>query len=109
MLAEARPRTQPKGAERPRLAPPVPANSGWREFTDFSSSIGIDLFPWQQYVARYLTATAGDHWLYREVAVIVARQAGKTTLLVPLIVQRLLAQPAHQPHRAERQAAARGA
>jgi phage terminase large subunit-like protein len=33
----------------------------------------------------------GDRWLYREVAVIVARQNGKTTLLIPLIAQRLLA------------------
>jgi hypothetical protein len=42
--------------------------------------------------ARYLTALdPAGRWLYREVAVIVARQNGKTTLLIPLILQRLLA------------------
>jgi hypothetical protein len=39
---------------------------------------------------RYLTATAGERWLYPEVAVVVARQNGKTSLLVPLIVARML-------------------
>jgi hypothetical protein len=90
-LAERAPRSQPKGREKPRLAPPVPANKDWREFHDFAKAIGIDLFPWQDYAARYLTAATADlRWLYREVAIIVARQNGKTTLLVPLIIQRLL-------------------
>ena len=40
--------------------------------------------PWQREAAKYLTSDA------REVAVIVARQNGKTTLLIPLILQRLL-------------------
>src|SRR5262249_36743348 len=33
----------------------------------------------------------GDRFLWREVAIVVARQNGKTTLLVPLIVARLVA------------------
>ena len=47
--------------------------------------------PWQEIAGTYLTALGrGDRWLYREVAVIVARQNGKTELLVPFIVSRLL-------------------
>jgi hypothetical protein len=83
---------EPVGHARPRLGPPVPARSGWGDFTQFAKGLGIDLFPWQQHAARFLTAKGdGDRWLYREVAVIVARQNGKTTLLIPLIAQRLLA------------------
>lgn len=40
---------------------------------------------------RYITASAGEKWLYPEVAVVVARQNGKTTLLESLIVSRLVA------------------
>jgi phage terminase large subunit-like protein len=48
--------------------------------------------PWQRTTAQYLTALGrGDRWLYPEVATVVARQNGKTTLLVPLILSRLLA------------------
>jgi hypothetical protein len=45
---------------------------------------------WQDVVARYLEAMtpAGRH-LYREVAVVVSRQNGKSEILVPLIVKRL--------------------
>lgn len=39
---------------------------------------------------RYLTATAGERWLYPEVAIVVARQNGKTSLLEPLIIARLI-------------------
>lgn len=80
------------GHDKPRIAPPVPARSGYKEFAEFSAGIGLTLRPWQQTVARYLTAEAPDkRWLFREVAVIVARQNGKTAILVPLIIQRLLA------------------
>jgi hypothetical protein len=79
------------GRQKPRIAPPMPARSKWQEFRDFAKRIDLELFPWQEYAGRYLNATTpDDRWLYREVAVIVARQNGKTTLLVPLIVQRLL-------------------
>jgi hypothetical protein len=57
-----------------------------------ADDIGIKLYPWQRTAARYLTAKGrGETWLYRHVAIVVARQSGKTTLLVPLIVQRLRA------------------
>lgn len=79
------------GSLRPRVAPPVPARSTAKGFNETAASLGIELWPWQQTAARYLTALGqGDRWLYREVAVIVARQNGKTELLIPLIVGRLL-------------------
>jgi hypothetical protein len=78
------------GHARPRIGPPLPAKSAVADFTQLAQTLGISLFPWQRTAARYLTASAQRGWLYREVAIIVARQNGKTTLLVPLIIHRLL-------------------
>jgi hypothetical protein len=80
------------GHSRPRIAPPLPARSGIDHFRQTAADIGISLMPWQETAARYLTAEAADgRHLYREVAIVVARQNGKTKLLVPLIVSHLLA------------------
>lgn len=92
MTAMAAPVSRPvKGQAKPRLAPPTPVRSDLAGFRDTAETLGIHLMPWQETAARYLEAQgpAGKH-LYREVAVIVARQNGKSTLLVPLIVKRLL-------------------
>jgi len=78
------------GSRSPRLAPPAPADSEVDGLQQLADSLGIRFYPWQLEAARYLTARDGARLRYREVAVIVARQNGKTTLLVPLIVQRLL-------------------
>ena len=51
-------RHQPKGHDRPRIAPPIPARSGVKAFAEFSASLGIKLRPWQETAARYLTAEA---------------------------------------------------
>ena len=89
-LAERAPRRAPKGKPKPRIMPPTPARSGHVDFAKQASDVGIELMPWQVTAARYITALGrGDTWLYPEVAVIVARQQGKTTLLLPLIVDRL--------------------
>jgi hypothetical protein len=81
-----------KGKGKPRIAPPVPARSDIAAFREVAADVGISLMPWQETCGRYLTALApDDRWLYREVAIVVARQNGKTTLLVPLIIQRLRA------------------
>lgn len=46
--------------------------------------------PWQDVAATYIEARGkADSWLFPEVAAIVARQNGKTELLVPHIVRRL--------------------
>ncbi len=89
-LTAAKRRKPLEGRERPRLAPPTPARSDVDAFVRVADELGITLFPWQKTAARYLTAKGqGDRWLYRHVAIVVARQNGKTKLLVPLIVSRL--------------------
>jgi hypothetical protein len=78
------------GKAKPRLAPPTPARSDLAVFRETAANVGIDLMPWQETAARYLEAQASDgRHLYREVAIVVSRQNGKTELLVPLIVGRL--------------------
>lgn len=79
------------GSAEPRLAPPVPARSLVKEYEESARAMGIKLMPWQKTAGRYLTATNGKAWTYREVCIVVARQNGKTTALLPLIRQRLLA------------------
>lgn len=82
----------PKGRAKPRLAPPLPARSDLAGFRNTAVELAISLMEWQETVARYLEAQDADgNHLYREVAIIVARQNGKTELLVPLIVKRLVA------------------
>lgn len=77
------------GRSEPRIAPPVPVASLHSEFEVEAKAAGIKLLPWQSIASRYITATAGDHWAYPEVCIVVARQNGKTKLLVPHVLQRL--------------------
>lgn len=80
------------GSAKPRLAPTAPARSGAKALAQLAANLGISLFPWQKVAGRYLTAASSPgQLLYREIAIIVARQNGKTTLLVPLVVAWLLA------------------
>ncbi len=82
-------RRQLKGIPTPRIAPPVPAKSLLTDYTAAAKQIGIALMPWQTVAARYLTAMDGKRWRFRDVAVIVARQNGKTALLLPRILMGL--------------------
>ena len=92
MLASPVELALPVGHALPRLAPPTPAVSDLDGYRDVASDLGITLIPWQETAARYLEAQDADgRFLYREVGVVVARQNGKTTLLLPLIVKDLLA------------------
>jgi phage terminase large subunit-like protein len=80
------------GSPRPRIAPPLPLRHDLAGYRETATSLGISPMPWQDTAACYLTAVdADDLWLYREVAVVVGRQNGKTTLTKPLIVRRLRA------------------
>jgi len=91
-VAARKPVAAPKGHAKPRIAPPIPARSDIAGYRQTAADIGVSLMPWQDIAARYLEAQdSSDHPLYREVAIIVARQQGKTELMVPLIVKRLLA------------------
>ena len=57
---------------------------------DTAAAMGITFMPWQEHAARYLTAKGPDgRKLYGEVCIVVARQNGKTTLVIPLIIQAL--------------------
>jgi hypothetical protein len=80
------------GRPTPRLAPPVPARSDVAGLVAVAEGMSIRLMPWQEMAGRYLTATGkGGGHLYREVAIVVGRQNGKTATLKPLIVKRLRA------------------
>ncbi len=79
------------GSPLPRLAPPTPVKADLSEYVAIAEMIGIKLFPWQQTAGRFITAkNAKGLPLYREVAVIVGRQNGKTRLAMPLVIQRLI-------------------
>ncbi len=88
MLAEAP--TPVVGRSDPRIAPPRPARSSVDILEATAHGLGMKLIPWQSTVAVYLEALGtADNWLYPEVAVIVARQQGKTEILLPHIKRRL--------------------
>ena len=76
----------PMGVQAPRLAPPKPAKSKLDEFVATAKGANIELLPWQREAGHYLTAIGPEGWLYRDVAIVVARQNGKTELLVPRIL-----------------------
>ena len=79
------------GSPSPRIGPPLPLRHGLAGYRERSATLDIDPMPWQDTAASYLTATDADgKWTFRDVAVVVGRQNGKTTLLKALIVQRLL-------------------
>jgi hypothetical protein len=79
------------GVQTPRMAPPRPAKSKIDEFVSIAAGSSIKLLPWQELAGTYLTATGPDGWLFRDVAIVVARQNGKTELLVPRILMDLRA------------------
>ena len=75
----------------PRIAPPIPRRSRIREFREAAKLSGIRPMPWQLHAARILTGWYRGRWRFPEAALVVARQNGKTTLLVPRIVMGLRA------------------
>lgn len=92
-LTEASPRKPPKalvGHARPRVGPPVPVKHDEAGFRQLATEMGIELMPWQSYASRFLTAKRPDgRALYREIAIVVARQNGKTFLMKPYIIRKL--------------------
>lgn len=52
------------------------------EFCEFADSIGVDLFPWERWLALHALELRADGMLrFRTVILLVARQNGKTTVL----------------------------
>lgn len=89
MVAARRPR-EIVGAEHPRIGPPLPLRSKLAAYEAAAAKLGMNLYPWQRVAASYITAlNDAGHWVYREVAVVVARQNGKTQLMVPRILMGL--------------------
>jgi len=110
-LHESRKRAAPEadddqpliGHAVPRLAPEMPEPSPlFDDYVDAATDLGIELMPWQQIAAAYLTATrpplhavggkprawgASDEalWAWVYLCIVAARQNGKTTLLLPYI------------------------
>ena len=80
------------GSPSPRLGPPMPARSDYQPLLERAEALGQPLWPWQSTACRYIAARAPADvgWLYPEVAVLAARQNGKTSIMRPLVVERLL-------------------
>ena len=90
-MALASPVAMPlRGHAEPRIAPPRPARSLIVEYRAAAVELGIDLMPWQDIAAQYMTALGpADRWLFRSYAEVVARQNGKTEKLKPYILMQL--------------------
>lgn len=77
-------------APYPRVAPSWPARSFLDDWYAAADDLELEPFDWQAIAATYLMAADEDgYWLYPELAIVVARQNGKTELLLPLIVDEL--------------------
>jgi hypothetical protein len=75
------------GSELPRVGPSTAEYSRIGAVVDAAEAMGIHLRPWQVYASDVMTSTdAEGNWLYREVAIIAARQNGKTLLLAPRVM-----------------------
>ncbi|AQY55611.1 terminase large subunit [Gordonia phage Huffy] len=90
-----------KGVETPRIFTPprrelTPETSLGFECIEFASDVlGIDLFPWQQWLLIHALELNDDGtFRFRKVVVLVARQQGKTTLFKVWALWRLYADDA---------------
>jgi len=80
------------GAEIPRIHSPLnDLPSRGQDLIDFSSSIGLELLPWQKWLAihahKYNPET--NRWAHPLISVVVARQNGKTTIMKSRILMGL--------------------
>lgn len=88
MIVEALPLPK-RGHIKPRVAPPIPARSMVKEWREAAADLGISPMKWQDIAARYLCARDRNRWLWPEVAIVAARQNGKTEILMPRILMGL--------------------
>lgn len=89
-VAAAKRRKPQIGSSTPRLAPPLPAKSLVDDMLEVAKAIELELYPWQIIACRYLQAKGPETWLWHELATIVARQNGKTTILELLALTRMV-------------------
>lgn len=71
------------GAVAPRvMSLKLKGKSKGEQFKDFAAALGIPLFAWQEYIANdFLTVDEQDMYIRKTIAVIIARQNGKTHLI----------------------------
>lgn len=77
------------GSARPRLAPPAPVRSDVAAIREVAQARSIPMYPWQDTGARYIEARGPSGPLWPEVAVIVGRRNGKTSLLENVVISRM--------------------
>ena len=78
------------GKAKPRIAPPTPLRHELPELRAEAAKLDIEFMPGQETALRYVSAKGADGLhLYTEVAVVAARQNGKTTLVKPVITRAL--------------------
>ena len=77
------------GSATPRIGPPLPP-ADLTGYIAAAQGLGLTMLPWQECAAHYLEAKnpEGRH-LYRDVVILVARQNGKTEMMLPYIVAKL--------------------
>jgi len=70
------------GATKPRImTPALKGNSYGEAFAEFCKKCGYELMPWQRYVAEdFLTVDESGNFIKKTVAILVARQNGKSWL-----------------------------
>ena len=87
------PQTAYRGVTEPRIwtkSPDLPSYG--IDFIEFCESIGFTLLPWQQFLAHEICKVREDgNWHFKEVAVIIARQNGKSTFMQLMILWRMYA------------------
>lgn len=87
------PQTAYRGVTEPRIwtkSPDLPSLGV--NFIEFCESIGFTLLPWQQFLAHEICKVREDgNWYFKEVAVIIARQNGKSTFMQLMILWRMYA------------------
>jgi hypothetical protein len=70
-----------RSPDRPTYGPVVAA---------IAAELGMPLMPWQRYIVDVIHEVDADgFWVYDEIVITVPRQAGKTTLKIPIYVHRL--------------------
>jgi hypothetical protein len=78
------------GAQAPRIAPPLPVRSELASWKAAAKAAAIRPLPWQETAARYAMATGPKgKWLWPTFVLVVARQNGKSTILIPRILRAL--------------------
>lgn len=83
-----------RGSPTPRFAVRATDRSSFGPAViDTARALGIDPLPWQELVAHVALEHDDGQLAYRACAISTPRQSGKSTLVLPLIVHRLLAAP----------------